>query len=187
MYRLVVDLLELARFDAGTVTLEREALDLERLLRQVGSQLIPQAVEAQVEFRLDIDPLPTCVGDEDRLSQVFTNLVDNAIKHTPEGGFVHLSARSEGGVARVEVIDSGEGIPDEHLPRIFERFYKVDGARKKTSIPGTGLGLAIAQQIVQAHEGTIHVRSQPGDGTAFEVTLPVVKADDLTVVSSVQT
>jgi signal transduction histidine kinase len=183
MVRLVVDLLELARFDAGTVTLDREALDLERLLNQVGSQLIPQAVEAQVDFRLDVDHLPTCVGDEDRLSQVFTNLVDNAIKHTPAGGFVHLSARSEGGVARVEVIDSGEGIPAEHLARIFERFYKVDGARKKETIPGTGLGLAIAQQIVQAHDGTIQVRSQPGEGTAFEVCLPVVKPNDQTVVS----
>ena len=182
MYRLVVDLLDLARFDAGTVSLDRQALNLENLLNQVGGQLIPQAVEAQVEFKLDIDPLPTCVGDEDRLSQVFTNLVDNAIKHTPAGGFVRLSARSEGGLARVEVIDSGEGIPAEHLPRIFERFYKVDGARKKETVPGTGLGLAIAQQIVQAHGGTITVRSQIGEGTAFEVNLPVVKSDDSTVV-----
>lgn len=182
MYRLVVDLLDLARFDAGTVTLDRQALDLERLLNQVGSQLIPQAVEAKVEFVLDVDPLPTCVGDEDRLSQVFTNLVDNAIKHTPAGGFVRLSARSESGLARVEVIDSGEGIPPEHLPRIFERFYKVDGTRKKEIIPGTGLGLAIAHQIVQAHSGTIVVRSQIGEGTAFEVSLPVVKSDDKTVV-----
>jgi signal transduction histidine kinase len=186
MYRLVVDLLELARFDAGTVTLEREAIDLERLLNQVGNQLIPQAVAAQIDLRLNIDSLPTCVGDEDRLSQVFTNLVDNAIKHTPAGGFVHLSARSEAGIARVEVIDSGEGIPADHLPRIFERFYKVDGARKKETIPGTGLGLAIAQQIVVAHKGTIQVRSQPGEGTAFEVTLPVVMADDQTVVSPAQ-
>jgi signal transduction histidine kinase len=156
------------------------------LLNQVGGQLIPQAIEAQVELTLDIDPLPTCVGDEDRLSQVFTNLVDNAIKHTPPEGFVRLSARSEGGLARVEVIDSGEGIPTEHLSRIFERFYKVDGARKKESIPGTGLGLAIAQQIVQAHGGTIQVRSQVGEGTAFEVNLPVVRSDDLTVVDQVQ-
>lgn len=182
MYRLVVDLLDLARFDAGTVELDRQALDLERLLNQVGGQLIPQAIEAQIELTLDVDPLPTCVGDADRLSQVFTNLVDNAIKHTTPGGFVRLSARSEGGFARVEVIDSGEGIPAEHLSRIFERFYKVDGARKKETIPGTGLGLAIAQQIVQAHGGTIQVRSQVGEGTAFEVSLPVVRADDLTVV-----
>jgi two-component system OmpR family sensor kinase len=182
MYRLVVDLLDLARFDAGTVALDRQALDLVQLLNQVGGQLIPQAVEAQIELTLDVDPLPTCVGDEDRLSQVFTNLVDNAIKHTPAGGFVRLSARSEGGLARIEVIDSGEGIPEEHLPRIFERFYKVDGARKKETMPGTGLGLAIAQQIVQAHGGTIIVRSQIGEGTAFEVNLPVVKSDDSTVV-----
>jgi signal transduction histidine kinase len=182
MFRLVVDLLDLARFDAGTIVLDRQALDLERLLNQVGSQLIPHAVEAQVQLTLDIDPLPTCVGDEDRLSQVFTNLVDNAIKHTPAGGFVRLSARRESGMARIAVIDSGEGIPEEHLNRIFERFYKVDGARKKEAKPGTGLGLAIAQQIVQAHGGDIIVRSQIGDGTAFEVNLPVVLSDDLTVV-----
>lgn len=186
MYRLVVDLLDLARFDAGTVTLDRQALDLENLLNRVGSQLIPQAVEAQVKFTLDIDPLPTCVGDEDRLSQVFTNLVDNAIKHTPAMGFVRLCARHEGELVRVEVIDSGEGIPQEHLSRIFERFYKVDGARKKETKPGTGLGLAIAQQIVQAHGGNISVRSQIGEGTAFDVSLPVAKPDDLTVVSRVK-
>jgi signal transduction histidine kinase len=186
MYRLVADLLDLARFDAGTISLDRQALDLESLLNQVGSQLIPQAVEAQVEMTLDIDPLPTVVGDEDRLSQVFTNLVDNAIKHTPANGFVRLSARSDGGQARVSVIDSGEGISDEHLSRIFERFYKVDGARKKETKPGTGLGLAIAQQIVQAHNGEIIVRSQVGDGTAFEVSLPIVRSDDLTVVEEIR-
>lgn len=182
MYRLVVDLLDLARFDAGTVSLERQAVDLESLLNRVGSQLIPQAVDAQVRFTLEIDPLPTCVGDGDRLSQVFTNLVDNAIKHTRPGGFVRLTARNEGGTVRIEVIDSGEGIPEEHLPRIFERFYKVDGARKKEIQPGTGLGLAIAQQIVLAHGGTIQVRSQIGEGTAFDVSLPVAQPDDQTVV-----
>ena len=172
MYRLVVDLLDLARFDAGTVSLDRQALNLENLLNQVGGQLIPQAVEAQVEFKLDIDPLPTCVGDEDRLSQVFTNLVDNAIKHTPAGGFVRLSARSEGGLARVEVIDSGEGIPAEHLPRIFERFYKVDGARKKETVPGTGLGLAISKRIIELYNGSISVNAVEGQGSKFTVLFP---------------
>lgn len=181
MYRLVVDLLDLARFDAGTVVLDRKVLDLSKLLTHVVNQLIPQAAEARVKLSLDVDPLPTCVGDEDRLAQVFTNLVDNAIKHTPENGFVNLNARSEAGLARIEIIDSGEGIPDEHLGRIFERFYKVDGSRKKEAKPGTGLGLAIAQQIVQAHDGTITVRSLTGEGSVFEVTIPVVKADDLTV------
>ncbi len=181
MYRLVVDLLDLARFDAGTVVLDRKALDLSSLLTHVVNQLIPQAAEAQVKLSLEIDTLPTCVGDEDRLSQVFTNLVDNAIKHTPENGFVKISAYSDSGLARIDIIDSGEGIPPEHLGRIFERFYKVDGSRKKETKPGTGLGLAIAQQIVQAHEGLISVRSAPGEGSVFEVIIPVVKADDQTI------
>lgn len=181
MYRLVVDLLDLARFDAGTVVLDRKALDLSKLLAHVVNQLIPQASEAKVRLDLDVDRLPTCVGDEDRLAQVFTNLVDNAIKHTPENGFVHLSARSERGLATIKIIDSGEGIPEEHLARIFERFYKIEGSRKKEAKPGTGLGLAIAQQIIQAHGGTISVRSVQEEGSIFEVTIPVVRADDLTV------
>jgi len=186
MYRLVADLLDLARFDAGTVSLDRQALDLAKLLNHVGNQLIPQAVQARVKLTLDVDPLPTCVGDEDRLAQVFTNLVDNAIKHTPEDGFVHLTARGESGQARIEIIDSGAGIPPEHLERIFERFYKIDGSRKGEGKPGTGLGLAIAQQIIQAHDGTIQVRSIIGEGSAFEVTLPVVKSDDLTVMEKLR-
>jgi len=185
MYRLVVDLLDLARFDAGTIVLDRKALELSKLLTHVVNQLIPQAAEARVKLSLDVDPLPTCVGDEDRLAQVFTNLVDNAIKHTPVNGFVKLNARSEAGLVRVKIIDSGKGIPEEHLGRIFERFYKVDGSRKKEGKPGTGLGLAIAQQIVQAHEGAISVRSTLGEGSVFEVTIPVVKADDQTVLMDI--
>ncbi len=181
MYRLVVDLLDLARFDAGTIILDRMALDLRKLLTHVVNQLIPQAAEARVKLSLDVDILPTCVGDEDRLAQVFTNLVDNAIKHTPENGFVKLNAWSDGELAHIEIIDSGKGIPDEHLGRIFERFYKVDGSRKEESKPGTGLGLAIAQQIIQAHGGVISVRSSLGEGSVFEVVIPVVKADDQTV------
>jgi len=86
----------------------------------------------------------------------------------------------------VEIIDSGGGIPPEHLDRIFERFYKIDGSRKNEKKPGTGLGLAIAQQIVQAHDGIINVRSSVGEGSAFEVRLPVVKSDDLTVMEELQ-
>lgn len=185
MYRLVVDLLDLARFDAGTIVLDRKALDISKLLTHVVNQLIPQAAEARVKLSLDVDPLPTCVGDEDRLAQVFTNLVDNAIKHTPVNGFVKLNARSEAGLVRVEIIDSGKGIPEEHLGRIFERFYKVDGSRKKEGKLGTGLGLAIAQQIVQSHEGAISVRSTLGEGSVFGVIIPVVKADDQTVLMDI--
>ena len=181
MYRLVVDLLDLASFDAGTVSLDRKALDLDRLLKNVVNQMIPLAVDAQIQLHLKADPLPTCVGDSDRLAQVFTNLVDNAIKHTPPGGFVTVSATSDEGFVNINFLDSGEGIPEEQLSRIFERFYKVDGSRKKDDKPGTGLGLAIAQQIVIAHEGTISVHSVLGEGSEFRVKIPVVKSDDLTV------
>lgn len=186
MFRLVVDLLDLARFDAGTVTLDRSALDLNNLLQHVGNQLIPQAVQANVKLSLDLDPLPTCIGDADRLAQVFTNLLDNAIKHTPAGGFVQLNARAESGIVRVEVIDSGAGIPPDHLERIFERFYKIDGSRTGAGNPGTGLGLAIAQQITAAHGGEIRVRSTVGDGSAFEVWLPAARSGDMTVTEPLQ-
>jgi signal transduction histidine kinase len=181
MYRLVVDLLDLARFDAGTLKLDRNALDLNQILKHVVDQLIPQAAQAQVQLSLKVNPLPTIVGDQDRLAQVFTNIVDNAIKHTPEGGNITVSTYLEKNIAVVNIRDSGEGIPKEHLLRIFERFYKIDGSRRKDGEPGTGLGLAIAQQIIQAHDGEILVRSEIGVGSEFVVQIPVVKADDQTI------
>ena len=181
MYRLVVDLLDLARFDAGTLKLERKALDLNQILKHVVNQLIPQAAKAQVQLLLKSNPLPTVVGDEDRLAQVFTNIIDNAIKHTPAGGDVSVLVFLDGDYAVIRIRDSGEGIPQEHLSRIFERFYKVDGSRKKDGEPGTGLGLAIAQQIIQAHDGMITVQSDSEVGSEFEVRIPIVKADDQTI------
>jgi signal transduction histidine kinase len=181
MYRLVVDLLDLARFDAGTLALERKALNVKAMLNHVTNQLIPQAAEAQVHLTLEVDTLPTFVGDQDRLAQVFTNLIDNAIKHTPQDGIVQVDAWYEAGHMRIQVRDSGEGIEDEHLSRIFERFYKIDKSRKKDGEPGTGLGLAIAKQIIEMHGGNISVSSTIGVGTIFEVMLPVVKPDDSTV------
>ena len=181
MYRLVIDLLDLARFDAGTIILDRRALDLNKILSGVVDQLIPQAAEARVHLSLDVEPMQTCVGDEDRLAQVFTNLVDNAIKNTPAEEIVHINAWNEEGFARIQIRDSGEGIEEEHLTRIFERFYKIDKSRKKDGEVGTGLGLAIANQIAQAHGGRIIVKSTVGVGSVFEVILPVVKPDDSTV------
>lgn len=181
MYRLVVDLLDLARFDAGTITLERKALEIKPILTHAVNQLIPQAAQGQVHLTLNVEPMPTCVGDEDRLAQVFTNLIDNAIKHTQPDGIVQVNAWSERGNALIQIQDSGDGIEEEHLRRIFERFYKVDKSRKKDGEPGTGLGLAIAQQIVQAHGGKITVTSTPGIGSVFELFIPVVKPDDATV------
>jgi len=181
MYRLVVDLLDLAGLDAGTIVLDRRALDLNKILSGVVDQLIPQAAEAGVHLSLDVEPMPTCVGDEDRLAQVFTNLVDNAIKNTPAEEIVHINAWSEEKFARIQIRNSGEGIEEEHLTRIFERFYKIDKSRKKDGDVGTGLGLAIAKQIVQAHGGKIFVKSTVGVGSVFEVIIPVVNSDDSTV------
>lgn len=178
MYRLVVDLLDLARLDAGIANLEREAVDLAGLLRGVAEKLAPQAEEAKVSLNLDLEPLPTCVGDADRLGQVFTNLVDNALGHTPPSGSVSLHARGEGMTIRVSVTDTGEGIPPAALPRIFERFYQVDKSRKDGEKPSTGLGLAIVQQIIQAHKGAITVSSTLGEGSVFVVHLPNVKSEE---------
>ena len=130
---------------------------------------------------MGIDPIcgsrhgtPDVSGDGDRLAQVFTNLLDNALKHTPPGGTVTLSAAlSDGGLA-VTVRDTGEGIPPDELSRIFERFYQVDKSRQRDCLSdGLGLGLAIARQIVEAHGGTIRADSAAGQGTTFTVWLPL--------------
>jgi two-component system OmpR family sensor kinase len=183
MHRLVLDLLDLARLDAGTADLERVPLDLETLLRAVVEKFIPQSRDANVHLSTDIEPLPGFIGDGDRLSQVFTNLVDNAVKHTPPGGQVRLSAHRQGDWVEVAVADSGPGIPPEELSRIFERFYQLDKARKGGAGRGVGLGLSIARQIIHAHHGTLSAQSRVGEGSVFVVRLPTVQSGDDTMVS----
>ena len=115
--------------------------------------------------------MPHIVGDIDRLEQVFSNLLDNALKHTPKGGSVSILARkASAGLVEITVADTGPGIPPEQLPYVFERFYRADALTGKT---GTGLGLAIAREIVRAHGGDIEARSAPGAGAQFIVRLPV--------------
>jgi signal transduction histidine kinase len=152
-------------------------------LKSVAERLTPQSREAGVKLVAEIRPLPGFIGDGDRLSQVFTNLVDNALKHTPPGGTVKLNARDEGGWVEVSVADSGPGIPLEELSRIFERFYQLDKARKGGPGRGVGLGLAIAREIIQAHRGTISAQSRIGEGSVFMVRLPATRPDDSTLVS----
>jgi signal transduction histidine kinase len=145
-------------------------------------KLSPQARKSSVELQLDVGALPSLSGDNDRLAQVFTNLVDNALKHTSQGGRVTVTAKEvisppagkkEKAVPRIEVsvADTGSGIPPEDLSRIFERFYQVDKSRRRKD-RGAGLGLAIAKEIVQAHGGQIKAESVVGVGTKFTVTLP---------------
>ncbi len=178
MNRLVLDLLTLARLDAGTANLKREPLDLGALLRGAAEKLIPQARDAQVDLRVDLPPLNGILGDEDRLAQVFTNLLDNAIKYTGAGGRILLTARQTAEMVEVSVADNGPGLSPEDQAQIFERFYQADKSRRGGGSRGVGLGLAIAREIVQAHGGTIAVASAPGKGSNFVVRFPVVRSED---------
>lgn len=182
MHRMVLDLLDLARLDAGTAEIVHSPLDIANLLSGVVDKMTPQARQAQVNLQADINTLPDFIGDGDRLAQVFTNLVDNAIKYTPSGGKVQLKASQVDGQVEISVSDTGSGIPPDELSHIFERFYQTDKSRRGGSGHGVGLGLAIAREIVLAHHGTITARSDPGQGSTFTVLLPVAHPDDSTLV-----
>jgi two-component system phosphate regulon sensor histidine kinase PhoR len=117
------------------------------------------------------------LGDQDRLKQLILNLVDNALKYTPPGGTVSLSLAKEDGIAQIAVADTGIGIPQEDLPRVFDRFYRVDKARSR-NLGGSGLGLSIAYWIAKAHGGDIEVSSAVGEGTEFRITLPAISANE---------
>jgi signal transduction histidine kinase len=180
--RIVGELLDLARIESGQVVMNREPVELDDVLRNLVDRFRLRADEVGISLTTKIDKLSPVIGDGDRLAQVFTNLLDNALKHTPQGGRINVTARmlTPSAVRRrkeawpraveVAVSDSGEGIPPEDLSRVFERFYQVDKSRKQTG--GVGLGLAITQEIVQAHGGSIKAESIRGLGTRFTVILP---------------
>jgi signal transduction histidine kinase len=178
MYRMVLDLLVLTRLEGGTADLKRTPLQPDSLLRGVVERLSPQAAQAQVTLDVQMPALPDLVGDEDRLAQVFTNLLDNAIKFTAPGGRVTLTARPQDGQLQVAVADTGPGMPLAVQERLFERFYQVDASRRGKAGRGTGLGLAIAREIVRAHHGTIQVASYEGRGSCFTVCLPLRQPED---------
>jgi two-component system OmpR family sensor kinase len=178
---LVDDLLDLARFDAGQVALELKPMDVGAMLEAVSDRLSLRAEDKQIELVPRLDPMPTVVADGDRLAQVFTNLLDNAIRHTPVRGRVGLTAQEEAGWVAIHVEDTGPGIPPEVLPRIFERFYQLDPARRGDAERGAGLGLAISREIVAAHGGTLTAKSVVGRGSRFTVRLPVIRPTDETV------
>lgn len=181
MHRMVLDLLDLARLDAGTLELQCTPVYLPALLNAIAEKFSPQAHTAGVSIHVESAALPAVMGDGDRLAQVFSNLVDNALKHTSPGGFILLRARligsatssAAGSEIQVDVTDNGAGIPPEALLHIFERFYQADPSRPGGEKHGTGLGLAIVKEIVEAHSGKISVRSTPNAGSLFTVTLPL--------------
>ena len=172
MEALVSDLTDLSQIAAGTVTLEMEAEPLASILADVVGGLEAAAKARSVEVLLDAAAGLAVRGDARRLSQVFRNLVDNAIKYSPPSSRVEVRAERDGkGSVLVRVVDRGVGIAAADHEKIFQRFYRVDPSRSKTT-PGTGLGLAIVKHLLVLHEGTIHVDSEPGKGSTFTVTLP---------------
>jgi len=196
MARLVEDLLDLARLDSGQVVMQKTPLDLPQILNSAYTRLLPQAIEKKVALEKKWSELPAIVGDGDRLAQVFTNLLDNAVRHTPAGGRVTIGARvaphaplrdkpgkpERGDFVEVSISDTGPGIPPEDLARIFERFYQVDKSRKRGK--GAGLGLAIIKEIIDAHSGHIRAESVTGIGAKFTVLLPITEADARTLISA---
>jgi signal transduction histidine kinase len=173
--RLVDDLFELARIDAGVLELALEEASLHDLVSDTISSFQPQAEQKGVrllgQVATNVDPV---LANPPKLQRVLHNLVSNALRHTPPDGTVTLRATPEGDVARVEVSDSGEGIPAEVLPRVFEISFRGERSRarpEKDGTPGAGLGLAIACGLVEAHGGTIDVESEPGRGSCFRFTL----------------
>lgn len=170
--RLVNDLLDLARFQAGQGQLNASPLEPELIVDEVIAKLIPRAVEHNIKLVKSGFPNRTLIlADGDRLEQILINLLDNAIRFTPDGGKVEVEIVSEAEQTIFNVRDSGSGIPEEDLPHVFERFYKADKARTPEK-GGTGLGLAIVKELVEAHGGNISVESRPREGSVFRFTIP---------------
>ncbi len=169
--RLVNDLLDLAALEAGEVAFSMADVNVGEVLRRAAAKMEPQAAAKGLTLRVEPGEAGTVRADPDRLEQVVINLLDNAVRFTPQGGTVTLAARQEAAMVEIAVSDTGQGIPPEDLDRIWERFYKGDRARTRAA-GGTGLGLAIARELVERLGGTIAVQSRMGEGTTFTVTLP---------------
>ena len=175
--RLVDDLQELSRVESRSFTLDLRPIAFAVPLATTAKRLARAFDEKQITLTLNLPAdLPPVLADEDRLTQVLTNLLGNALAYTPAGGAVTVSAQRRGGEVRVTIQDSGLGIPPEHLPHIFDRFYRVDKSRSRGAGGGSGIGLTIARHLVEAHGGRIQAESAgENKGSAFTFTLPVGK------------
>jgi heavy metal sensor kinase len=171
--RLVKSLLTLTQFSGEHPPIDRKPVLLEPLLKELVSELSVLAEDKGCLFTAHLQEVPQILGDAGQLKQLVINLLDNAIRHTPQGGSVTVSMQSSENKVLLMVEDTGSGIGTEHLPHLFTRFYRADRARDKES-GGTGLGLAIAKEIVVAHHGTITVQSEVGKGSVFTVSLPTL-------------
>jgi signal transduction histidine kinase len=171
--RLIQQLLDVSRFEAGGGRLDLRPIEIRDFLKELATSFEALAVQNDIHFRVETsDSLPrSIIGDPDRLNEVVGNLLSNAFKFTPREGSILLRADSVDSRIQIEVQDTGVGIPEDQIPKIFDKFYQVDNTAHPKSI-GSGLGLAIAREIVEAHEGMIGAESSLGKGTTFRVTLP---------------
>lgn len=167
MRRMISQLLMVTRGDEGRYPVAMEKMDMAEVVRAVSAQMQSMADERGITLELDAQSAQL-TGDQSLLTQLTLNLIENAIKYGAPGGHVRIGSRTERGACHLQVSDDGPGIPSEHLPHIYERFYRVDSARDRT---GSGLGLSIVRWIVDLHRGTIQVASS-ADGTRFDVSLP---------------
>jgi CheY-like chemotaxis protein/anti-sigma regulatory factor (Ser/Thr protein kinase) len=174
---LINDLLDVEKIESGRISMRREPVGLTEVLDQVVRTFQVTAAERGLGLHLAVEgPLAPVAGDADRLNQVFTNLISNAIKYTKQGD-VRVSARCAGGEVQIAVADSGIGIAREHMPNLFGRFYRVDNQYTR-EVGGTGLGLAITKAIVERHGGRVEVDSAPGAGSTFTVRLPALAPEE---------
>ena len=182
MTTLVNDLLELTSLQSGQADMKAQQVDIASVIREEGSRYVQVAEGLGIEARVSLpEDLPKVVAQEDRMRQVVRNLLDNALKFTPENGRIDISASTNHDVVEVRVSDNGLGIPPESLPHIFERFYKVERSRRNE---GSGLGLAIVKNIVQAYGGEVSVESHEGEGSTFSFTLSVAETADAPLASA---
>ena len=170
---LVESLLFLARIDSLQHPIDKKTFALDTAIANAVAPYNPLAAAKSIELKTDLDASLNLSGDEPRIKQVVGILLDNAIRHTSEGGKISILLQKMNRIAQLTITDTGEGIPCEHLPKIFDRFYQVDPARNKG---GAGLGLAIAKCIVEMHAGKIQVVSKVGAGSSFFVQLPLTTA-----------
>jgi len=172
-------LLFLCREDTGVDVRDFQPVQLDVVVRDVGDHMAVAAREKRVDLVVDFRHAFEVKGEADRLRQLFFNLLDNAIKYTPPGGKVTVEGDSSNGQARVTVSDTGIGIPAEHLPHVFDRFYRVDSSRSPET-DGNGLGLAICRSIAESHSGRLEIDSTFGSGTRVTLVLPTQREDGTT-------
>jgi two-component system phosphate regulon sensor histidine kinase PhoR len=175
LYRLITDILSLSELENRRYRPISEKIDTFEVIEEIVSMLQNQAAKKRINLSAKVDESISCLyGDPDQFKQMLINLIDNAVKYTPEEGTVAVAAYNFENAVIIKIIDNGIGISKEHIPRLFERFYRVDKARSR-NVGGTGLGLAIVKHIVKLFKGSIEVNSEVGKGTEFTLNIPIIE------------